>query len=67
MFGLIWRMLRGSARQTRLMTPKIVSARNGGRPVQAAYIDGYAAGINAYIEQVRDGTLPPPPELAGDA
>ncbi|MFT4626457.1 MAG: penicillin amidase, partial [Myxococcota bacterium] len=33
-------------------------------PVQAAYIDGYAAGINAYIEQVQSGALPPPAELA---
>jgi len=33
-------------------------------PEVAAYIDGYAAGINTYIDEVKAGNLPPPAELA---
>lgn len=32
-------------------------------PEQAAWFDAFAAGLNDYIEAVRDGALPPPSEL----
>lgn len=32
-------------------------------PAQAAYFDGYAAGVNAWLDDVRAGELPPPAEL----
>jgi penicillin amidase len=32
-------------------------------PSQTIELDAYAAGVNAYIEQVRIGALPPPSEL----
>ena len=35
----------------------------GFTPEEAADIDAYAAGVNAYIEEVRAGRLPPPSEL----
>lgn len=35
----------------------------GFTPEEAADLDAYAAGVNAYIEEVRAGRLPPPSEL----
>ncbi len=32
-------------------------------PEQAAYADAYAAGINAYVDQVKASSLAPPAEV----
>ncbi len=36
---------------------------DGLTPADAAYFDAFAAGVNAYIDQVAAGTLPPPSEF----
>lgn len=49
---------RGAAHVLALMEEELERA-----PRQATYIDGYAAGINLYIEQAIAGDVPPPKEV----